>query len=151
MAVESNGLHSFVSCQDEYSILRRGAEQDLVPAMAAYGLGLLPFSPLASGLLSGKYEAGKPMPAGTRLSIASAYNNRFLTDRNWKNLEALRAFAAGHGRTLLEIAFGWLLSKPFVGSVIAGATSAEQVDANVAAGSVALTAEEIAELDKITA
>jgi aryl-alcohol dehydrogenase-like predicted oxidoreductase len=144
-------LSSFVTCQDEYNLLDRGIEKDRVAVMARYGLGLLPYFPLASGLLSGKYRRGSPMPAGARLSYSTHHADDLLNARNWETVEKLRAFAARHGRSLLELAMSWLASRPFVSSIIAGATKPEQVEQNVAAVGWALSAAEIAEIDGITA
>jgi aryl-alcohol dehydrogenase-like predicted oxidoreductase len=147
----ANGLSGFVSCQDEVSLLVRKHENDLMPAMRAYGLGLLPYFPLASGLLTGKYRRNAPMPEGARLTKTQRLADRYLTDANWSVAEKLADFAEARGHTLLELAFSWLLARPPVSSVIAGATKPEQIAANVAAGGWALTEEEIAEVDRITA
>ena len=144
------GLNGFVSCQDEVSLLVRHHEVDLMPAMRAYGLGLLPYFPLASGLLTGKYKRNTPMPEGARLTKTARLADRYLTDANWAKAEKLADFAAAHGHTILELAFSWLLARPPVSSVIAGATKPEQVAANVAAGGWALTVDELAAIDAIT-
>ncbi len=144
-------LSGFVSCQDELSLLVRGAEADLMPAMRGYGLGLLPYFPLASGLLTGKYQRNQPMPADARLTKTQRLADRYLTEANWTAAERLGDFAEARGHTLLEMAFSWLLSRPPVSSVIAGATKPEQIRANVAAGGWVLTADELAEVDRITA
>ncbi len=144
-------LSGFVSCQDELSLLVRGAEAELMPAMRGHGLGLLPYFPLASGLLTGKYQRNQPMPADARLTKTQRLADRYLTEANWAAAERLGDFAEARGHTLLELAFSWLLSRPPVSSVIAGATLPEQVRANVAAGGWILTAEERAEVDRITA
>ena len=144
------GAPGFVSCQDELSLLVRGNQAELMPAMRAYGLGLLPYFPLASGLLTGKYRRNQPMPEGARLTGTQRLADRYLTDANWTAAERLGDFAEARGHTLLELAFSWLLAQAPVSSVIAGATKPEQVSANVAAGGWVLTAEELAELDGIT-
>ena len=144
-------LSGFVSCQDELSLLVRGAEAELMPAMRGYGLGLLPYFPLASGLLTGKYQRNQPMPADARLAKTQRLADCYLTEANWTAAERLGDFAGARGHTLLELAFSWLLSRPLVSSVIAGATKPAQVSANVAAGGWVLTAEELAEVDGITA
>ncbi len=144
-------LSPFVSCQDELSVLVRGAEKELLPAMQRFGLGLLPYFPLASGLLTGKYRRNAAMPEGARLTGTQVLADRYLTDAHWPRVEALSDFCAARGRTLLELAFGWLLSHGPVASVIAGATQAEQVRQNAAAGEWRLSAEETAEVDAITA
>ncbi|MBE7620158.1 aldo/keto reductase [Komagataeibacter sp. FXV2] len=126
------GIGGFISCQDEFSLLARTAARDLIPAMRHFGLGLLPYFPLASGVLTGKYTRNTPPPAGSRLAAWTYLRERYLTDENWALLERLEAFGKAHGRSLGELAFGWLLSHDIVGSVIAGATSARQVSDNVA-------------------
>jgi len=143
-------LASFVSCQDRYNILERGLEKDRVAVMGKHGLGLLPYFPLASGLLTGKYESGAPLPAGSRLTDTARYADRFLTARNWRIVEDLSEFATRRGHTLLELAMSWLASRPFISSIIAGATRAEQVVANVAAVGWQLSAADLAEIDRIT-
>ncbi len=144
------GMPGFVSCQDELSLLVRGNEAELLPAMRAHGLGLLPYFPLASGLLTGKYRRNEPMPEGARLTGTQRLADRYLTDANWAASERLHDFAQARGRTLLELAFSWLLAQAPVSSVIAGATRPEQVAANAAAGGWTLTADELAEVDRIT-
>ncbi len=145
------GMPGFVSCQDELSLLVRGNEAELLPAMRAHGLGLLPYFPLASGLLTGKYRRNEPMPEGARLTGTQRLADRYLTDANWTASERLHDFAQARGHTLLELAFSWLLAQAPVSSVIAGATRPEQVAGNAAAGRWALTVEELAEVDRITA
>ena len=140
----------FAAAQDEYSILARGIEADLVPVIERHGLALIPYFPLASGLLTGKYRKGRPIPPGTRLAEARS-STRFMNEKNIDVVERLAAFCAERGRTLLELAFGWLLSRRCIASVIAGATSPEQVQQNAGALSWQLTAQEIAAVDRITA
>jgi len=146
-----HNLNAFVSCQDEYSLVVRDPEKELIPAMQHCGLGLLPFFPLASGLLTGKYRRNAPMPGGTRLASTQRLADRFLTDANWAKAERLADFAEQHGRSLLELAFSWLAARPTVASVIAGATKPEQIEANVKAVGWKLTPVEIAEIDKVAA
>src|SRR5262249_28348154 len=105
-------LAAFVSCQDEYSLLMRGIERDLFPVMASYGLGLLPYFPLASGLLTDKYRPGEPLPAGTRYAEAARFGDKYMTEANWKKVEALRAFAQRRGRPLLHPALRWPPARP---------------------------------------
>ena len=106
------GLASFVSCQNEYSLLGRGPDRELIPMMQATGMGLLPYYPLASGLLTGKYRRNTPMPEGARLTVHGArYGSRFINDANWPIVERLETFAEQRGRTLLELAFSWLASR----------------------------------------
>jgi aryl-alcohol dehydrogenase-like predicted oxidoreductase len=145
---QTEHLEPFISAQNQYSLLERRAEQEVIPAAQAFGLGLLPFFPLASGLLTGKYQRGEAPPEGTRL--AGPMGARALNDRNFDVVEKLTEWAQTHDHTLLELAFGWLATKPYVGSVIAGATKPEQVEANVAAAAWRLTDEEMAEVDEIT-
>jgi aryl-alcohol dehydrogenase-like predicted oxidoreductase len=146
----AHDLGAFVSAQDEYSLLAREAEHELLPALGAYGMGLLPFYPLAGGLLTGKYKRGQTLPEKSRLSYVKASADRFLTDRNWTRLEQLESFCAVRGRTVLELAFSWLASRPAVASIIAGATRPEQIDANVKAVGWKLEPDELAKLDGIT-
>jgi aryl-alcohol dehydrogenase-like predicted oxidoreductase len=146
-----HNLNAFVSCQDEYSLVVRDIEKDLVPAMQAYDLGLLPFFPLASGLLTGKYKRNAPSPEGTRLANTQRLADRYMTEANWPIVEKLGEFAQARGRSLLELAFSWLVSRPYVSSVIAGATRPEQIEQNIKAVDWALTPEEIAEINKISA
>jgi aryl-alcohol dehydrogenase-like predicted oxidoreductase len=134
-------LSPFVSAQNEYSLLRRDAEAELVPVLEELGLGLLPYFPLASGLLSGKFRRGEPAPAGTRLAEREEPG-----PEAWDRVEALTAFGEARGLSLLEVAIGGLAAMPAVGSVIAGATSPEQVRANAAAGEWVPSLEELAEL-----
>jgi aryl-alcohol dehydrogenase-like predicted oxidoreductase len=143
-------VNRFVSCQDEYSLVVRGIEKDLLPAAQQYQLGLLPYFPLASGLLTGKYQRGAAAPEDTRFAKWSALRDHYVTPRNEDIVEKLRAFVQARGHTLLELAFSWLAARPQVSSVIAGATRVEQVEQNVKAIDWALSAEEIAEIDGIT-
>jgi aryl-alcohol dehydrogenase-like predicted oxidoreductase len=145
-----HGLAAFVCCQDEYSLLVRDIERELIPAAKAHGMGLLPYFPLASGLLTGKYRRGAPLPAGSRLSKNPRHAEEFITERNWHVIAELEAFAGQRGRTLLELAFSWLLHDEVVASVIAGATSPAQLEQNIRAAQWTLSAEELAEIDRIT-
>ena len=115
-------LNAFISCQDEYSLVARDIERELLPAIEAYGLGLLPYFPLASGLLTGKYKRGT-VPEGTRLAGVQGLAQRYLTEENREKAEKLEAFAKARGHSLLELAFAWLLARPQVASIIAGATT----------------------------
>ena len=144
------GLNAFVSAQDEYSLVVRDIDRELIPALQAYGLGLLPFFPLASGLLTGKYRRNAALPAGTRLANMQRLADRFLTEANWQIAERLQDFAATRGHSLLELAFSWLAARPQVASVIAGATKPEQLEQNVKAVGWALSREEMAEIDRVT-
>jgi aryl-alcohol dehydrogenase-like predicted oxidoreductase len=147
---QTAGLDAFVSCQDEFSLVVRDPEKELIPAMNAHGLGLLPYFPLASGLLTGKYKAGE-MPEGARITKSQPLQGRLMTEKNLRMVEELDRFAAERGRTLLELAFSWLASHGVVSSVIAGATKPEQVEANASAASWELTGGERAEIDRIAA
>lgn len=142
------GLTRFVSAQNHYHLLNRAVEAELVPACQRFGLGLLPYFPLASGLLTGKYRQGQPAPEGTRMSRARFA--RRLAEAPWDTIEALERFAAERGIGLLEVAIGWLAAQPTVASVIAGATRPDQVRANVAAGAWRPSADDLATLDEIT-
>ncbi|MEZ4494487.1 MAG: aldo/keto reductase [Dehalococcoidia bacterium] len=142
-------LTPFISAQNEWSLLNRRVEHDLVPACAEYNVGVLPYFPLASGLLTGKYKRGQDAPQGARLA-AGPMADRVLTDANFDKVEKLDAFARDRDHTLLELAIGWLASQPTVASVISGATSPEQVKSNVESGTWRLTPEEMAEVDKLT-
>jgi aryl-alcohol dehydrogenase-like predicted oxidoreductase len=145
----SAGLNGFVSCQDEYSLIHRGPEAELMPAARKLGFGLLPYFPLASGLLTGKYRRNITLPEGTRLANTQRLADRYLTERNWTMAEKLGDFVEARGRTMLELAFSWLLAQSPVASVIAGATRPEQLEQNVKAGGWVLTPEELAEIDRI--
>ena len=145
-----SGLHHFVSCQEEYSLLSRALDDEMMPVLEAYGLGLIPFRPLANGLLTGKYKRGEPMPTGTRLSPGTGAAERFLTEANWSAVERLEGFAAERGHTLLELAISWLLRRPAVASVIAGATTPAQVEQNVHAAGWALSEDDMHEVDRLT-
>ncbi|MFL5316614.1 MAG: aldo/keto reductase, partial [Microvirga sp.] len=148
---DTKNLNAFASCQDEYSLVVRDIERELVPAIEAYRMGLLPFFPLASGLLTGKYKRDAPPPKGTRLATTQRLADRYMTQGNWRKVEGLEDFAKRHGRSLLELAFSWLAAKPYVSSVIAGATKPEQLEQNVKAVEWALTAEDLAEIDRLLA
>lgn len=144
------GVGGFASCQDEYSLLVRDAEKELIPAAKAYGLGLLPYFPLACGLLTGKYRRNAPMPADARITTTERFQARYLSDANWEKTEKLADFCAKRGKSMVELAFSWLLAQGIVSSVIAGATKPEQIDMNVAAASWVLSPEDLAEIDIIT-
>jgi aryl-alcohol dehydrogenase-like predicted oxidoreductase len=147
---KENSLSPWVASQDEYSLLARDAERERIPALKAKGMSLLPYFPLASGMLTGKYKADESAPAGTRMAAMKYLANRYMTKENFEIVDKLKAFAAARNHALLELAFGYLLSEQTVASVIAGATKPEQIDANVAAADWQLTPEEIAEVRKLT-
>ena len=144
------GVEGFVACQDELSLLARGIERDLVPAMQRLGLALIPYFPLAGGALSGKYRKGRAIPDG-RLNTGSGVSERFLGGDKFDKVEKLAAFAEARGHSLLELAMSWLASRPLVASIITGATRPDQLDENVRAVGWKLTPDEIAEVDRITA
>jgi aryl-alcohol dehydrogenase-like predicted oxidoreductase len=141
------GRTPFISAQNQYSLLHRAVEAEVVPACEHFGLGLLPFFPLDSGLLSGKYRRGERPAEGTRLSLPRY--QRWLDGADWDKIEALTAYGAERGHSLLEVAIAGLAARPAVTSVIAGATSPEQVRANAAAGEWTLAVEDVAALDEV--
>ena len=143
------GSSAFVSYQDEYSLVVRDVERELMPAARAFGLGLLPYFPLASGLLTGKYKRGVAPQKG-RLALVQRLADRYMTDGNWTIVERVDNFCAKRGVSMLEVAFSWLLARPTTASVIAGATTAEQVEQNVKAAALALSADDMGEIDRIT-
>jgi aryl-alcohol dehydrogenase-like predicted oxidoreductase len=147
---QRNHLVSFICCQDEYSLLERDLEKDRVPVMRKYGLALLPYFPLASGLLTGKYKQGAALPSGSRLANNPPRAGDVVNARSWRIVESLAAFVAARGHTLLELAMSWLASRPFIPSIIAGATKPEQVEANIAAVGWTLSPADLAEIDGLT-
>lgn len=151
LTAKAINVHPFISIQDEYSLVVRGLEKDLQPMAKAFNLGILPYFPLASGLLTGKYRKGADAPAGTRFALVPRLRERYVSDRNSAIVEQLQDFAAQRGRTMLELAFSWLVSRTQVTSVIAGATRPEQVEQNAKAIGWKMTADEIAEIDRISA
>ncbi|WP_447980145.1 aldo/keto reductase [Candidatus Nitrospira bockiana] len=142
------GAARFVSVQNEYSLLHRDPERDVLPECERLGLAFLPYFPLASGLLTGKYRRGRPAPAGSRLAPGGRYADS-LNDRNLELVESLLECAATRGHSLVDLAVSWLLVRPSVASVIAGATSPEQVRINAAAASWQLSPAELAEIDAL--
>ena len=146
LAVKPRAAH-FVSVQNEYSLLHREPKHGMLAECAALGVAFLPYFPLANGLLTGKYRKSQPPPEGSR--IASGWNSRLLTDENLEKVEKLIAFAESRGHTILELAFSWLLSRPMVASVIAGATKPEQVRANAVAGDWKLEEADLEEINQI--
>ena len=149
----AHGYSAFRACQEEYSLLVRDIERDMLPAMKKVGLSLLPYRPIAGGFLTGKYRRNQPLPKGAQLtsSTMKRFADKFLTDQNWGRLERLEAFGKERNRSLLEFAFGWLAAKPFIPSVIAGASTPEQVDLNYKAVTCGLTQEELSQIDAIFA
>lgn len=141
------GCSRFVSVQNEYSLLHREPGKRVLAECAALGISFIPYFPLANGLLTGKYRKNQPPPSGSR--IATGWNAGLLNDENLDKVERLIAFAEAHGHTILELAFSWLLSREMVSSVIAGATSPEQVRANANAPVWDLTESELGEVNRI--
>ncbi len=142
----TTGNTRFISAQNHYSLIERDVEMEVVPACERFGLGLLPFFPLANGLLTGKYQRGQAAPEGTRLA---SVRPEWLSDERFDKIEALASYAKARGVSLLDVAIGGLAAKPTVTSVIAGATTPEQVAANVAAGQWVPSPEDAKELDRI--
>jgi aryl-alcohol dehydrogenase-like predicted oxidoreductase len=140
-------LNSFISAQDEYNMLKRDLDAEALGVYERYGLGLLPFFPLASGLLTGKHKRNAAAP-GTRLATPAF--SRFMSDTNFDIVEKLEAFVKKRGRSMTELAFSWLAARPCVSSVIAGATKPEQIEANVKAADWVLNAEDMKEIDALT-
>jgi aryl-alcohol dehydrogenase-like predicted oxidoreductase len=150
-AAAQAGTTPFVSVQNELSVLRRRGESDLLDACDRHDLAILPYFPLASGVLTGKYQRGEEPPEGTRLAgMPAEGRERALSDRRFDVVEQLDAFAADHDHTLLELAMSWLAGLPHLASVIAGATKPEQVRANAAAVGWKLTDDERDQIDKIS-
>jgi aryl-alcohol dehydrogenase-like predicted oxidoreductase len=141
----------FVSVQNEYSLLKRDPERGVLDACAKHELGFLPYFPLASGVLTGKYAKDAPAPRATRLSDAKGQlATRFLSERNLELAKRLEDYAGQSGHSLLELAFSWLLARPTVVSVIAGATSSNQIEANASAATWQLTSEDLEQIDRLT-
>jgi len=145
-ARKKRGSARFVSVQNEYSLLHREPEDEVLPECEREGLAFLPFFPLMSGLLTGKYRKGQPIPENTRVAKFERYR-KLLTDDNLNKVEALIEYAQSHGHTILELAFSWLLAHKPVASVIAGASSAEQLSANARAANWQLSAHDLEEID----
>lgn len=143
------GTHHFICAQNEYSLVQRSAQAELLPALAAYHLSLVPYYPLASGLLAGRYRRGEAPPAGSRFADWKHLAPRYQTEANWNRIERLQAWCRKHDHGLLELAFAWLLARPEVASVIAGASRPEQVAANAHAGAWRMTDAERAEVDAL--
>jgi len=145
-AADSAGTSKYVSAQNWYSLLTRGIEDDLVPVAEANNISIIPYFPLESGLLTGKYRKGQADPEGSRLA---AWGGAFKTDDKMDKVEAMITYADSIGHSMLDLAMAGLTNRPFVGSVIAGVTKPEQIRSNVAAGNVELSAEQLAEVDRI--
>ena len=147
---KSIGVNPLVTSQEGYSLFDRRVEEDVMPAMAAHGLGLIPYAPLAGGLLTGKYKRDDK-PKDGRLAMSERAAKTHTNDRRWAALEKLEAVAHRNGRTMLDLAFGFLASRKIVGSIIAGATSVSQLESNVKAGECRLSPAELSEIEEITA
>lgn len=147
----SKNQSRFISAQNLYSLLEREAARDVAPACARFGLGLLPYFPLASGLLTGKYRRGEAPPQDSRLAAWGARAQEALSERNFDRLDALSAYARERGKSLLELAIAWLLGQPVVASVIAGATKPDQVQANAAGAAWRLAPEEVEAITALVA
>jgi aryl-alcohol dehydrogenase-like predicted oxidoreductase len=144
------GLTRFICAQDELSLIKRHIEKERVPVMEQRKIALVPYFPLASGLLTGKYRRGAPTPAGTRLADKNRLSDLFWTDENLELTYRVVEFCDQRRLNVLDVAFGWLLEKSFVASVIAGASRPEQIDANIKAAEARLSGAELAALDKLT-
>jgi len=149
-----NHLESFISVQSRYNLLDRDIERELVPCCLSYGIGLIPWWPLASGFLTGKFHRGEEIPADTRLANPPRHwigrrGYDMLTDKNFDKLAKLETFAKERGHSVGELAISWLLSHPWLGSVIAGARNVEQLSANMATTTWRLTTEDMDRLDQI--
>lgn len=144
-----HNLHSFVTVQARYSLLTRQIEAELVPCCRTHGVGVIPWGPLAGGLLTGKYEQGKNPPANARMAKPNNLYTPLMTGENYARVDRLKAFAAERGHSVAELAIAWLLAKPWISSVIAGAKTPDQLSANLPATEWKLTAAELAELDTI--
>jgi aryl-alcohol dehydrogenase-like predicted oxidoreductase len=146
-----SGLHAFVTCQNAYNVLLYARSREWVQALEAYGMGLIPSYPLAGGLLTGKYRRGEPPPKQWRLGSLEFVNRRFATERNWNLIEALQSFSAARDMSLHELALSWLAAQPVVASIIAGASSPDQVEANFKAATRPLSSADKEEFDRIIA
>lgn len=142
------GLNSFISVEPRYNLIDRHIEEELIPCCQAYNIGVIPWYPLAAGFLTGKYRRGEAIPPGTRFSSNPRMYGRMLNDANFDLLDKLEAFVSEHGHNIAELAIAWLVSHPWVSTVIAGVTKTEQVSANVAAANWRLTADEMSQLDE---
>jgi len=149
-AAQASRVTGIVSAQNHYNLLERGMEREFIPAIRRCGIGFIPFYPLAGGLLTGKYRRGA-IPEGTRFAKPRAQEKRALNEDRWAVLEQLQEFCTARGRSMLELGVNWLLGRPGIVSVIAGATKPEQVEQNVKAAGWKLSESDLAELDRVTA
>ena len=148
-AADRANTSKFVSCQDEYSLLVRASEKELFSTMKKYKINLLPYFPLASGLLTGKYKRNEDLPDNSRFAAWPKLSDRYMSDKNWDLLENLQDYCKKNQKSLLELAFSWLAANPLTASIIAGATSPEQVEQNVLSCSWTLSASSLDEINKI--
>ena len=144
----AGGMTQIISSQFEYSMLHRGGEAEMLPACRAHEVGVIPYLPLAAGFLTGKVDITGKAPSGTRLDLDAGQSERWITDDNLRTISALQDWAMSHGKTLLDMAFAWLLADPIVGTVIAGASSPKQVEQNARASEWQLSPDE---RDEVTA
>jgi aryl-alcohol dehydrogenase-like predicted oxidoreductase len=149
-AAKQAGIAGIVTAQNHYNLLKRDMEEDFIPALRETGIGFIPFYPLAGGLLTGKYKPDSA-PEGSRFHTPREQEKRALGENPWPKLERLEKFCAARGRSMLELAVSWLLAKPELASVIAGATKPEQIESNVRAVRWKPTKEDLAEIDRLTA
>ncbi len=145
---QAQGWSRYISVQNHYHMFERHIEHEVLPFCKAHNVGILPYFPLAGGFLTGKYRRGQAAPAGSR-GESSPYVQKYMTDHNYDKIEALESWAQDHGHSMLELAHAWLLAHPEVSSVISGATSLDQIKANAASASWKLSADELAEVNKI--
>ena len=144
-----NNLASFIAIQSRYNMLDRSVEREVTPCCEAHNIGFIPWGPLASGFLTGKYRRGQEIAAGMRLEKAAPIYSDIVSDENFDKVAKLEAFAKERGHSVGELAIAWLLSHPWLASVIAGAMSPEQLSANVAAADWKLTEDEVAQIDEL--
>jgi aryl-alcohol dehydrogenase-like predicted oxidoreductase len=147
---KTKGCTPFISAQNHYNLLDRRIEREVIPAAEQFGVGVIPYFPLASGLLTGKYKRGAAVPNDSRAAANPDAAKRMLSDENFATVEKVEDFARGRGRSILDVAVSWLLGQKTVATVIAGATMPEQVEANVAAGSWAMPRGDWDEINKLT-
>ena len=145
---KANGITQIISSQFEYSMLYRGGEAEMLPACRKHGVGVMPYLPLAAGFLTGKVDVSGKAPAGTRLALDAGQSERWITESNMRAISVLQEWARERGKTLVDLAFAWLLADPIVGTVIAGASSPDQVAQNASASNWQLTQED---RDEVTA
>jgi aryl-alcohol dehydrogenase-like predicted oxidoreductase len=144
-----HNLETFIAVQSKYSMIERGIEQELVPFCQSYSISIIPWRPLANGFLTGKYRRGQAAPVGSRLANPRPFQRGYLTDANFDKLDLLESFAKERGHSVGELAIAWLLSYPWLGSVIAGAMNKDQLSANIAGAGWKLTAGDLSELRKV--